>query len=220
MELHTLGIDPAKSGAATLLAPGPKAVLLAGWVWHECQRQGQKVFKVTCWNNGKVEGPYITGTMNGIGSMISRTSRDITQGKAWDLGAEEAVVGRARDTSIIVARNSGMVVGPCEPMSTGQRAAWVRATDWRMLLLGLHFKTKREEAKEASLQRMPMRVQGLQEALDVLGQNDDLTDAAGVSEWRRLLVNNPSLVRKRKTKAKKSSEPGSSSGRKRNRRKT
>ena len=61
----------------------------------------------------------------------------------------------------------------------------IKASEWRADLLGLKRNTKREDAKAASLERIPPMIEGLPEALLALGAADHYTDAAGIAAWRR-----------------------------------
>ena len=222
-----LGVDPAMTGAAVLLDQQRNA--LATFFWTPRQRGGSKVWEMVF--ALRLDGdhrfdpraaPWVSrATVSPFGSLGERIREIIREasGGGYLLAGENAIVGRGRSTSIIVARNSGRILGPLEALAAGQEAEWVEAVRWRALLLGLPVKTPRVEAKEQSRRMMPARIKGLQEMVRLLGDADDLTDAAGVAEW--LLVTTmtrdsaPSSPPKPKPARKKSSPPGASSGKKR-----
>ena len=86
--------------------------------------------------------------------------------------------------------NGGRVLGPVEHYGRGKTGK-VRATLWRSELLGLRIRTGTQEAKDASVKYMPLRIRGLELAMESIGQAmrkdplrlHDLTDAAGVTEY-------------------------------------
>lgn len=210
-----LGVDPARTGAAVLLDEGLHA--LAGFFWTPRSRSGVKVWEMVFALRKTPEGglhpdtPWwvsraVVSPFGAVGERIREILR--TMGATpYHLAGENAVMGRGVDTSISVARNAGRVLGPLESLASGQEAEWVRATEWRSLLLGLHHRTPREEAKEKSKRGMPLRIHGLPELVRLLGDADDLTDAAGVAEWLVLLIKHPSSVRRGGRKKKPTETP-------------
>lgn len=212
------------TGAAALIDERRRA--LAGFFWTPRSRSGAQVWEMAAALRRGEAGldpaaPFWTtrktcGTLGGVGEGIREIVRETTGGRGYLLAGENAVVGRGVQSSLTTARNGGRVLGPLESLASGQAAEWVEAVRWRALLLGLPVKTEREEAKRQSRRLMPARIEGLQEIVRLLGDADDLTDAAGVAEW--LLVTTTSRgssepVQKRPRG--RSSGPGASSGRRR-----
>lgn len=214
-----LGVDPARTGAALVMDEGLR--VLAGFFWTPRSRGGSEVWEMTFalrrgsdgrldpvagwWSSRITVSPF-----GGVGERIREILQSVG-GAPYFLAGENAVVGRAMDTSIAIARNAGRVLGPLESLASGQEAEWVRATEWRSLLLGLHHRTPREEAKEQSKRWMPTRIHGLPELVRLLGDADDLTDAAGVTEWLVLRTRAPSSVPTGSRKKKQTDSPPKSS---------
>lgn len=94
-------------------------------------------------------------------------------------------------TSIRIGWITGALVGPVERYADGRSVPDVQASKWRNALLGLPIRTKREDAKAASLKYMPTRLSGLGGALEAVAQAfdtpttnlDHVTDSAGVAEY-------------------------------------
>jgi hypothetical protein len=189
-----LGVDPAVNGAAVLLHPGGKRVL-AAWVWTERSRGGCKVSEVVSVHDR--EGGYRVATRRSVapfgvvGEVIREEARSILGGVAYALAGENAIVGRAMDTSIVTARNAGRVLGPLEALAVGQSTEWVRATEWRSVILNLNPHTPREEAKAQAMKWMPIRIPSLVEVARLLGGPDDLYDASGVASWLDTHLSSP-----------------------------
>lgn len=227
----SLGIDPALTGGAVLLWPGGPVQVLGAWWWQDRTRrrggESFKLYELVSWLDGQPRAVRETRCMSTLGAQIREEARVLTEGRAALLGAEEAVVGRARDTSIVVARNAGRVVGPCEVFCFGFQAVWVRATTWRKTLLGLPPNTTRKVAKARSKRDMPVRVRGLDQAIEgllkqaneptVSGRNKrrlltfddliDVADAAGVAEWRRLAEVDPTVAASTNRNTRKGGSP-------------
>lgn len=222
-----LGVDPAMTGAAVLLL-GPKDEgkprAIGAWAWKPKMRGGERVWDTRFWHTFPGWGDPRLGTGGWISSTLHGVSLRVRDGaelvgeewwKNWDgwgpengpfrfhLAGENAVLGAGKgvDTSLVIARNAGRLLGPLEVGAVGLETEWVRAHEWRKVLLNLHHRTPREEAKARSVQGMPLRIDQLQGAVDALG-GDDVTDAAGVAEWRILTVKHPSLLERGKRKKK------------------
>lgn len=212
-----LGVDPAANGAALLLHPGGSRVW-AAWVWTERSRAGCKVWELVSAQDR--DGAYRVVTrrtvapFGALGEVIREEARHLLGGVAYALAGENAIVGRAMDTSIVVARNAGRVLGPLEALAVGQAAEWVRATEWRAEILSLHHRTSREEAKEQARKWMPRRIPSLAEVVRLLGDSEDLYDASGVASWLDARLSRPaSLLPARKPSARRKRPPEKVPGR-------
>lgn len=226
-----LGVDPAMTGAAILLSDRREAV--AGFFWKPRAASGSQVWDLTfAYRRGlgggiELGSPWWSSratlsTFGRIGERIREILQEVGA-SPYGLAGENAVVGRGVDTSIAIARNVGRILGPLEASASGLEATWVTATKWRSALLRLPPRTKREEAKEQSRKWMPLRVQGLQDLVRLLGDADDITDAAGVAEWLALQTMDPSLSskpsqRRSRPRLPKSSVPGAPTAKSRGRR--
>lgn len=189
-----LGVDPAANGAAVLLRPGATRVW-AAWVWTERSRAGCKVSELVSAQDR--DGAYRVVTRRSVapfgvlGEVIREEARHLLGGVAYALAGENAIVGRAMDTSIVIARNAGRVLGPLEALAVGQEAEWVRATEWRAEILSLNPHTPREEAKAHARKWMPIRIPSLVEVARLLGDSEDLYDASGVASWLDARMSRP-----------------------------
>jgi hypothetical protein len=128
--------------------------------------------------------------LHGVGLLLESSVARVLETPTWGIAVEAPYVGRSAKTSLIVAYQTGLILGPlesrcrCKQVSPG-------ASTWRARLLGLPRQTKREEAKKASLLMMPRRLPGLEELLQrmsgLLGvareDLDHVTDAAGIAEY-------------------------------------
>ena len=125
-----LGVDPAMTGAAVLLDQQRNA--LATFFWTPRQRGGSKVWEMVF--ALRLDGdhrfdpraaPWVSrATVSPFGSLGERIREIIREasGGGYLLAGENAIVGRGRSTSIIVARNSGRILGPLEALAAGQEA--------------------------------------------------------------------------------------------------
>ena len=189
-----LGVDPAGNGSAILLHPGGSRVR-AAWVWTERSRAGCKVWELVSAQDR--DGTYRVVTRRAVapfgalGEVIREEARALLGGVAYALAGENAIVGRAMDTSIVIARNAGRVLGPLEALAVGQVAEWVRATEWRSEILALNPHTPREEAKAHARKWMPIRIPSLVEVARLVGDPEDLYDASGVAAWLDARLSRP-----------------------------
>jgi hypothetical protein len=183
----TLGMDLGREGAAVLLSAPDRAVAAVHWRQHV--HVGRKCYRLHATSTAAGVAPLqLQGLPGGwaLGSaLVDYFGRwAMLAGQRVHVVAEDIYIGENPRTAVELAKFAGAIVSRVEHWSPGGEASWVKPAMWRLPLLGLPIRTKRDVAKAASLRGMPLRVQGLPELLAVLGKdNDHVTDAAGVAEW-------------------------------------
>ena len=181
-----VGMDPGQAGA--IVALDARGTLRMAADWRFVQRARRRVVEMRIHRPGlpprimrparlAMVAPHFCAAMEAAGLQ------------PVSLACEDAYLGRNPRTVIVVARASGMLMGPMEALLKLD-TRWVRAADWRNIVLGLPPATKREVAKSASLRLMPARCPGTGAVLAVAGELDHITDAAGVAEWSRVTNRN------------------------------
>ena len=174
---HYLGIDPASEGAAILLDENGKVVL--SFLWKKRRRKKQVIFDLRLFNLSTQKIiMYQASRFSQIGSFISKMVSQITDN--IELGCEDSYFRPNPKATITISRLSGLIVSPIE-CEFDVDCKWTRAADWRHKVLGLNPFTKREQAKNASLKKMPNLIPNLSSVLHKLGYLDHITDASGVA---------------------------------------
>jgi hypothetical protein len=177
----SVGLDPATQGCCAAV-DGDK--ILALWFWRKRQRKGKKVFIVEYCHTINGEFAFSEKQLNSLGHVGTFLAKEVFSlfGGGYYLACEDSYVGRARKTSIIVARNSGRLVGPLEVNAVGSKPNFVRANQWRRDVLKVKV-SKREDAKAASLSKIPERYPEINDIFERIVKVDDISDAVGVATW-------------------------------------
>lgn len=181
--MWTLGLDPATYGAAVLLSPTQRP--LVGWCWASRTRATKKVWEVAI-----VQPPFFRvethATLHALACCIREGALRVCGEAPFQVACEAPHIALNPQTGIHVAITTGKLIGPLEVHAP---ITLIQPNAWRAGVLGLPWKTKREDAKAVSLSRLPTLLPGLQAILTqtaiLLGaaenQLDHLTDAAGLA---------------------------------------
>ena len=185
-----IGLDPAQNGSLVALANIGQPILLFCVAWKKVTRKKKACYKVETYY-------YETGIKNEtivmIPSMIGRCillaldtyleKHTLSKNDCnFKICVEDAYVGNNARTSIIVAKFSGQISGIIEN-HVSKETTWVRANQWRKLVLNIKPFTKREVVKAASLKYIPVLCKGIPKCLEKMGQLDHITDATGIALW-------------------------------------
>lgn len=184
-----LGIDPARTGASVLLAPDlvPSVV----YCWRPRQKNGRTYYDLSIVTKAGHQRRMAAFSLHDVGMELAASVARVTGQAVWGVAAEAPYVSKINPgTGLGVAISTGELVGPLR-RSMRYPLLLTRASEWRKELLGLHHRTKRDEAKRKSLGLMIQRLPGLQSLLehtakmqDVLPDKlDHITDAGGVAEY-------------------------------------
>ena len=184
-----LGLDPARTGAAVLLAPD-RAPTVA-YCWRPRQRQGRSCYELSVVAAGGHQRRETVATLHHVGVQLVASVFRVVGEPTWGVAAEAPYVSRLNpSTGLLVAISTGELVGPMRERMR-YPLLLTKASEWRQELLGLHHRTERARAKRVSLATMPQRLPGLGGLLErtaqLLGADarklDHVTDAGGVAEY-------------------------------------
>ena len=178
-----VGVDPASNGAACIIKDKEAKVVFE---WKCRKRKIGKVYVLSISQIGTDEIHSIDCS-NGadIGSHIgSYVVLLKEEDEEFYLCSEDAYVGSNNRTAIIVARFSGMITGSLHNYTRSlHRVIWVQPNKWRKELLNVPYFTKREQAKQYSLDLVPKKIPTINHHLEKLGILDHITDSAGIGMW-------------------------------------
>lgn len=188
------GYDPGRSGAATLLDP---AGVVAVWAWRPRTRGGEECFEVAVAGRASDYAAVLVmrPTLGAVGVLVASQAARATGSSRWRVWQEAPHVQRGPKANVQTALKgawyAGCISGPVVRYAHGRDVPMVQASVWRHALLGLPLRTRRENAKAASLEIMPRRIPGLAEALAAVSgacdtppeKLDHITDSAGVAEY-------------------------------------
>ena len=184
---YAMGLDIGREGAAVLLKES-SAVCVLHWKQHI--KNKAKVYKITSVSTMSRK-PCVTDGVIGSwglaeGIFASVASYCMLVGGKIHIAAEDIHVGVNPGTAIVLAKFGGAIVSRLEPFDPSKEATWVRPPEWRKHILGMKRNTKRDEAKEVSMARIPGMVEGLDALLDMLDQRgkEHICDAAGVALYK------------------------------------
>ena len=178
---YYLGVDPGREGAAMLLHD---RVALIGCSWKVVKRKKTALYQI------KVSTPLGLKSVEYL-PRASCIGFDIIQmvlqtcNEAPLVSIEDVYFGRNVRSCVSLARMGGMIAAPLEQYFVNT-TEWVMAPEWRQKVLGMKRNSGRDTAKAASLSMIPKRVEGVASILGHIGRLDNITDAAGIAEWRRL----------------------------------
>lgn len=186
---YVISIDPAQSGACTVLRKDATVQLLFALCWKKVSRQKRKVYKVDIFDhrfpNKKKEiicahpAKIMSLTVSLLHEEFQGSIDNEIENGRVQIIFEDAYLGRSPKTSISIARFAGRLAGVLENQFNIE-SLWVRPSVWRKAIMDLSHFTKRAQAKEASLFHIPKMIDHLPKCLTVLGRLDHITDAAGV----------------------------------------
>lgn len=170
-----VGIDPASQGAAVVFDDmNVTAVIL----WKTCYRKKRKLYQVSISDK---EGKRVTNvrTTSHIGNLLTNLPcLAICNG----IAIEDTYFGKNVKTTIMLSRMAGTISSPLE-VKCGFPATYVQPHAWRKAVLNVKGRLKRDLVKEISLTKIPKICPSLQPHLEVLGEHDHITDAAGIGLW-------------------------------------
>lgn len=175
---HTIiGIDPANDGALVVLVG--KSIPIV-FLWKKVTRKKKKVFQVSVsLQHTNVVQSKICRTASHIGQFISSFSQ---LSRVGGISVEDCYLARNVKTTISLARFAGSISAPLV-VKCGFDPIYVKPTEWRKVVLGMNNRTKREQAKDASLRFMPKIIPSINHHLKNLGNYDHITDALGIAVW-------------------------------------
>lgn len=179
--LWTLGVDPGRSGAAVLLRD---RTLAAATSWKPATRNGAPYYKMRSWLDGYDPIRSRANTLHEVGKTFTNHFRLVATGP-WAIACENFYVRQNVKTTVIMARNSGTIVGPATQFSMWD-IEWVLATAWRKDTMRLSPWTGRGKAKDTARQFVPLLLSdrvAYDKALEALGDQGDVVDATGISVW-------------------------------------
>jgi len=167
-------------------------VAAAVWCWRTRQRLNTTCWQVATWAPDTPCTTAMCPSLGRVGDLVAAQATRAVGRTRYPVWSEQAYVDRRNmATSLRCAWVAGAVVGPQERYALGGTVEEVMASVWRLELLGLPIRTKRDKAKAASLQYMVLRVPRLAEAMAAIGKAlerptgklDHITDAAGVAVY-------------------------------------
>jgi Holliday junction resolvasome RuvABC endonuclease subunit len=174
-----VGVDPAKTGAATVL--DSDGILCGVVLWRTRTRKKVRCYEVKTFDaeEGTVKTQIIPNIIF-IGKIINEFI--ISKGTEIHLACEDCFVRLNPKIAINLARLSGQIVSPIE-YHFNVESKFVRANDWRKAVIGGKNYTERKTVKKQSLQFIPYVLPCIKQALTALGQHDHVTDSAGIALW-------------------------------------
>lgn len=199
--LPGLGIDGGRNGAIMMLRSPIEA--LAGIRWKRVTRQGQPAYLIRLARREPDGRIFTLNQVVRTGHGLARTAITmlgpiIAMEPKMHIACEDVYVPHGRGkggpsikTAITLAKFVGGLASPFEPLDAEQDLMWVKAADWRKVILGLSHFTKRDEAKRVSLLILPERIRYLGDIEAKLRRTqdercDDVTDAAGLAAYALL----------------------------------
>ena len=187
-----IAIDPAQAGSCVCLSvtDNGKAFLIFAVSWKKVSRQKRRVYKVDVFDHlNKITSTLICDHPAMISNHICTLANELAYRLSikiedidFRLSIEDAYIGKSARTGIGIAKFAGRLMGVLEAYFN-KEAQWVRAGDWRKVVLNLPYFTKRDLCKKASLDGVPLQITGLDLSLKELGRLDHITDAGGIGLW-------------------------------------
>lgn len=202
-----LAVDPGIAGGAAVLV-GSDDALLAVATWR--RTAPTKPLTVRWWatqTEGKLAG---VETAWRLGCALERIVRlDAPDG--YRLVVEDLYVGPSPAVAIASAKWAGAAAGPLESRMVGP-ATWVRAAVWRSQAFGIPMATKRDAAKAATRDALPVALRSaLDSHVDQVGGAQHCIDALGLAVWAHGVRHAPPEARTRTTQS--DSDGGTGRGR-------
>ena len=174
-----VGVDPAKTGATTVI--DDEGGLCGVILWRTRTRKKVRCYEVRVFD---AEENTVTTQMIANVIFIGKIITDFLVSKNAQiyLACEDCFVRLNPKVAINLARLSGQIISPIE-YEFNVESKFVRANDWRKTVIGSKHYTERKTVKKQSLQFIPYVLPCIKQALKVLGQHDHITDSAGIALW-------------------------------------
>lgn len=183
-------MDPARNGAAVLLAPDKSPTV--AYCWRQRAKDGRPCYDLVVVAVGGHQRREVVPSLHRVSCVIAASIGRVSLSPSWGVAVEAPIVSRINPSvGLVVAMLTGELLGPMRETMPPSGPVMVKATEWRQELLGLHHRTPRERCKMVSLATMPVRLPGLESLLSraagmhgcEVAKLDHITDAGGVAEW-------------------------------------
>lgn len=183
------GWDVADAGARVVAHDDHGALrLAAAWAWTPRSTE-LKSYRLAAWASGQGPTSDTFPSKSEVGVRIASDMRLLFGFALVREWVEMPIVGRGGPvTAVKCGISIGELCGPSVRFAERRELALVRATEWRPGVLGISPFAKTDVAKRASLERIPLLLEGVRECMAALawalGQRPtemhNLTDAVGV----------------------------------------
>ncbi len=178
---YYLGVDPGREGASVLLCD---RVAVAGCSWKVVKRKKTSLYQIKMATPSGLDSVDYLPRRSCIGFDIVQMVLKYCDESPL-IAIEDVYFGRNVRSCVSLARMGGMIAAPLEQYFFN-KTEWVMAPEWRQKVLGMKRNSGRDTAKAASLSMIPKRIDGVASILSHIGTLDNITDAAGIAEWRRI----------------------------------
>ncbi len=122
------GWDPGADGAAALLSPGRRLIVL--WCWRKFTERKLPVYDVAICqgSGGRVERVQ---SLCQVGEVVRDGTLRVTGCTTYGIACEETFVHNNVNTTLKIARSQGKLVGPGQNHAPGRVVWFVRPPEWR-----------------------------------------------------------------------------------------